>query len=228
MVRPIRPGDAGALVALHARLSADTIYRRYFGARPHLSPGDVARFTRVAEEWRFALVAVREPGDLVAVARYEGGAGASSAEIAVVVDDALQHQGVGRALLERLIDVARERGLDTLVADVLSANSPMLGLLRVLGLPTRTVLDAESCTVTVDLRGHELPPERRERARAHIGAAHIGAAHIGAAHIGAAHIDAAQIDAAQIDAAGAALPGTPGAASGRPANAGPASTAKAP
>src|SRR3954467_10889809 len=79
VVRPIRPDDADALVALHARLSADTIYRRYFGARPHLSPADVDRFTRVDGRARFALVAMRGPGvpgelppAMVGVARYEG------------------------------------------------------------------------------------------------------------------------------------------------------------
>jgi hypothetical protein len=58
LIRPIGPADASALVALHARLSADTIYRRYFGARPHLSPADVDRFTRVDGRTRFALVAL--------------------------------------------------------------------------------------------------------------------------------------------------------------------------
>ena len=173
VVRPIRPEDGPALVALHARLSADTIYRRYFGARPYLAPAVVDRFTHIDEEWRFALVAVRESGELVAVARYEGSQGGTPAEIAVVVDDALQRHGVGRALLERLVDVAAERGLDALVADVLSANSPMLGLLRVLGLPTRAVRDAESTTVTVDLTGHDAGPQRRERAQAHIAGATV-------------------------------------------------------
>src|SRR3954469_10901708 len=106
LVRPITPDDADALVALHARLSTDTIYRRYFGARPHLSPADVERFTRVDGRARFALVALRGT-DLVAVARYEGRPGHSSAELAVVVDDALHHQGVGRLMLERLVAVAR-------------------------------------------------------------------------------------------------------------------------
>ena len=166
-VRPIRPDDADALVALHARLSADTIYRRYFGARPHLDPADVDRFTRVDGRTRFALVAMRGT-ELVAVARYEGRAGDSGAEIAVVVDDALQHQGVGRSMLERLVDVAREAGLDTLVADVLAGNAAMLALLRTLGLTRRIVSDGETVTVLVDLSGSEPPADRRERARRHL------------------------------------------------------------
>ena len=35
-VRPIRPGDADALVALHARLSQETIYLRFFTPHPVL------------------------------------------------------------------------------------------------------------------------------------------------------------------------------------------------
>jgi GNAT superfamily N-acetyltransferase len=167
LVRPIRPADAAALVALHGRLSADTIYRRYFGVRPHLSPADVERFTRVDGRARFALVALRE-ADLVAVARYEGRPGERSAELAVVVDDALQHQGVGRLLLERLVDVAREAGLETIVADVLAGNAAMLGLLRSLDLPRRSESDGETVTVRMNLTGAAPPAGRRERARRHL------------------------------------------------------------
>jgi GNAT superfamily N-acetyltransferase len=167
LVRPIRPTDADPLVALHARLSADTIYRRYFGARPHLAPADVDRFTRVDGRARFALVAMRG-SDLVAVARYEGRPGDLSAELAVVVDDVLQHQGVGRLLLERLLDVAREAGLGELAADVLIHNTAMLSLLRTLDLPRRTETDGDTVTVHVDLAGPEPSTERRERARRHL------------------------------------------------------------
>jgi L-amino acid N-acyltransferase YncA len=167
VIRPIEASDADALVALHARLSADTIYRRYFGARPHLSPDVVERFTRVDGRARFALVALRE-AHLVAVARYEGRPGVSSAELAVVVDDALHHQGVGRLMLERLADVARAAGLEVLVADVLAGNTAMLGLLRTLGLPLRAESDGETVTVFVDLTRSELPAERRGRARRHL------------------------------------------------------------
>lgn len=167
VVRPIRPNDAEALVALHGRLSADTIYRRYFGARPHLLPDDVDRFTRVDGRARFALVGTRN-ADLVAVARYEGRPGERSAELAVVVDDALQHHGVGRLLLERLVDVARLAGLIEIVADVLAGNAAMLGLLRRLGLPQRSSSDSGTVTVTIDLTGMDLPAERLQRAWAHL------------------------------------------------------------
>jgi GNAT superfamily N-acetyltransferase len=166
-VRPIRPVDADALVALHARLSADTIYRRCFGVRPHLSPGEVDRFTRVDGRARFALVALRG-ADLVAVARYEGRPGERTAEIAAVVDDALQHQGIGRMLLERLVDVACEAGLETLAADVLAGNAAMLGLLRSLGPPVRAETDGETVTVFLRLTDVALPPGRRDRARRHL------------------------------------------------------------
>jgi GNAT superfamily N-acetyltransferase len=167
-VRPIVPADAPALVALHARLSGDTIQRRYFGPRPTLPPSMVERFTEVREEWRFALVAVHAPGALVGVARYEGEQGGRSAEIAVVVDDAWQHRGVGRALLERLVDVAAVRGLDTLVAEVLAVNAPMLALLRGLGLPSRAVLDGGALVMRLDLSGLQLDEARLARARGHL------------------------------------------------------------
>jgi GNAT superfamily N-acetyltransferase len=170
LVRPIRPDDADALVALHARLSADTIYRRYFGARPHLSPADVVRFTNVDGRARFALVGVRD-GDLVAVARYEGDLVAAAAEIAVVVDDALQRRGVGRLLLGRLVDIAHENGFATLTADVLTGNAAMLGLLRALGLPQRTERDMDVTRVVTDLTALEPVGDRRERARRHIASA---------------------------------------------------------
>ncbi len=49
----------------------------------------------------------------VGVARYCAQAN-GTAEVAVVVDDHWHHKGLGTALMKRLIDVARERGVESL------------------------------------------------------------------------------------------------------------------
>jgi len=68
-VRPIHADDGDALRALHSRLSAESVYRRFFSPHPVLSDAEVVRFTTVDYSHRFALVAVID-GVLSAVARY--------------------------------------------------------------------------------------------------------------------------------------------------------------
>ena len=168
LIRPISPGDGQQLAALHARLSPDSIYRRYFGVKPRLSPVEIGRFTSADEKWRFALVGVRDTGPLAGVARYEGTVGSTDAEIALVVDDALHHLGLGGLLLRRLIDVARVNGMTSLNAVVLASNRPMISLLRTLRVPATSVYDAGTVVVTLDLAGLELPVDRSRVAAAHI------------------------------------------------------------
>ncbi|MGH3403651.1 MAG: GNAT family N-acetyltransferase, partial [Streptosporangiaceae bacterium] len=159
---------------LYARLSPDSIYRRYFGVKPRLSPAEIGRFTSADEKWRFALVGVRGTGPLagtgplVGVARYEGTTDSTDAEIALVVDDALHHLGLGGVLLRRLIDVALVNGMTSLNAVVLASNQPMLGLLRALPVPATSVRDAGTVMVTLDLTGLELPAGRSRIAAAHV------------------------------------------------------------
>lgn len=168
LVRPIRPGDADQLAGLHARLSRDSIYWRYFGFKPALSTAEIRRFTGIAEEWRFALVGVRSAGPLAGVARYEGQPGRSDAEIALIVDDALHHMGLGTLLLRRLVDVAVISGMTSLTAVVLPSNMPMLHLLRALPVPSTSARDSDSIEVRLHLAGLELPADRSRIAAAHV------------------------------------------------------------
>ena len=152
IVRTIRPNDTAALIRMHERLSTDSIYRRYFGARPVLSGKDAHRFTHLLEVGRGALVAETAAGELVAVSRYEGSATSDAAEIAAIVQDTYQGHGLGRTMLAGLVELARSAGLKYLVADVLEENRPMLGLLRSLGLQVvSTVRDASVITITLAL-----------------------------------------------------------------------------
>jgi RimJ/RimL family protein N-acetyltransferase len=127
-VRAIRPDDTAALVDFHRGLSFETVYRRFFGVHPRLSPGEAEHFCTVDSVDRFALVAVVN-GQIVGVARMERIEPASTAEVAFVVADKFQQRGLGRLLAHRLAAAGRERGVQQFVADTLPDNQPMLHLL---------------------------------------------------------------------------------------------------
>jgi RimJ/RimL family protein N-acetyltransferase len=127
-IRPIRPDDAAGLEKFHSGLSFETVYRRFFGVHPHLSPGEAEHFCTVDSVNRFALVAFVN-GEIVGVARMERIEPASTAEVAFVVADKFQRRGLGRLLAQRLAAAGRQRGVQQFVADTLPDNQPMLRLL---------------------------------------------------------------------------------------------------
>ncbi|TML87413.1 MAG: GNAT family N-acetyltransferase [Actinobacteria bacterium] len=138
-VRPIRPTDADALVALHARLSQETIYLRFFTPHPVLSTLEIERFTQVDYDDRMALIAELDD-EMVAVARYDrnpGGDG-TEAEVAFTVDDVHQGRGLGTILLEHLAVIARAHGITRFVAETLPQNRRMRDLFHAAGFQDAT------------------------------------------------------------------------------------------
>jgi GNAT superfamily N-acetyltransferase len=133
-VRPIRPDDANGLVQFHDHLSDRSCYLRFFSLHRHLSPKEVDRFTRIDYQDRLALVAEHD-GRLIAVARYDRCPETADAEVAFVVADDCQQHGVGSLLLDALADAARERGVETFVADTLEENLTMLNVFTHSGFP---------------------------------------------------------------------------------------------
>jgi len=105
---------------------------------------DVARVSRVP---------VRENGEprLLGVARYYLHPESGAAEFAVVVNDAYQRQGLGRHLMQRLIDIARERGVRRLVGQVLIENAPMLHLMRSLGFSPPILVEDQVVRIELSL-----------------------------------------------------------------------------
>jgi GNAT superfamily N-acetyltransferase len=146
--RPVRPDDEARFRRLWPRLSRDTVYRRFHAPIHRLPAATVRRLVEVDHDRREAVVA--EVGDeVVAVARYDRSPGdPSTAEFALLVEDAWQGVGLGRQLLLELIRRAAERGIDTLTATVQADNERMLGLIRRL-LPDSTfVLEDDVFEVT--------------------------------------------------------------------------------
>jgi RimJ/RimL family protein N-acetyltransferase len=135
-LRPIRQEDDARLVALHARLSRQTAYQRFFSALRRL-PLDWAHFlANVDYIRRLALVAARDDGpdaELIAVARYEPTTDPTIAEVAFVVQDDWQNRGLGSALFQELLAAAAARGITQFQASVLADNPRMLDLIARFG-----------------------------------------------------------------------------------------------
>ena len=148
-VRPIRPDDAPRLVEFHSRLSAETIYFRFFAPYPELSDRDVKRFVNVDYTDRVALVAT-EGGELIAVARFDK-LNPRDAEVAFVVRDDHQSRGLGAVLLEHLAAAAWEIGLRRFVAEVLPNNRKMLGTFREAGYVVSQRMEDGVFHLTFDL-----------------------------------------------------------------------------
>lgn len=113
-IRQIDASDAGALVAFHGRLSTKTTWLRFFSVHPYLSPREVERFTTVDHHDREALVALAGK-DLIGVVRFDRVANSRDAEIAIIVEDSWQGQGLGTLLLEHIASRARAVGIDRFI-----------------------------------------------------------------------------------------------------------------
>jgi RimJ/RimL family protein N-acetyltransferase len=160
-MRPIRPDDEPRLVELFDRLSPRTVYQRFFRAYDRLPDHWYHRFAHVDYRTRLALVAEQQEAGgplLHAVARYEPGEADGTTEIAIVVEDAWQHRGLGTLLLDALLAAAEARGLRRFTADVLADNRPMLRVLtRVAHIGRR---DLEAGVLTIEFERRQFPRDR--------------------------------------------------------------------
>src|SRR4051794_4023496 len=125
VVRPIRPGDKRLLADGLARMSPDTVHRRFLAPKLALTAAELRYLTEVDFRDHLALVAVRadDPATLAAVARWiRDPREPDSAEAAVVVADDLQGQGLGTTLGEAIAGAARARGVRRFTATTLAHN----------------------------------------------------------------------------------------------------------
>jgi len=145
-IRPIRPDDGQVLAAFHNALSDQTVFRRYFYLHPRLSPAEIEHLTHVDYVDRLALV-VEDADGLVAVGRYDRLPGTTEAEVAFVVADRYQHQGLGSLLLQQLAGAARERGIEAFTAETMAENRDMIEVFSASGFTVSS--SCEWGTVTV-------------------------------------------------------------------------------
>lgn len=135
-VRPVRPEDAPLEQAFVSAMSDESRYFRFMDGTRELPPSQLVRLTQVDYDREMALIAVVDDDGQerqVGSARYVQTPDGESVEFGLAVDDRWQKCGLGRRLMDAIIDCAREKLYRTMVGDVLADNQKMLNLMARLG-----------------------------------------------------------------------------------------------
>ena len=124
-VRPVREDDTPRLLDLFRRLSPEALHARFFSMA---TPEMALRAAPAAVDYSMCFGLVGEIGsEIAAVAHYyRSERHPDVAEVAFAIRDDLQGCGVGTRLLEKLADVAREKGIARFEAELLAVNRKML------------------------------------------------------------------------------------------------------
>lgn len=153
LFRPARASDVPALLAMHARLSAQSLYSRYLGPyRP--TARDLERLCRLSE-LEGAMYVAETTGPLAEVVGYacyvRDADQPQVAEPAVLVEDRYQRRGLGWALLRQISQHARQNGIAAFAALVHHDNAAMLGLIESSGFAYTLAPDQDAVEVRLHL-----------------------------------------------------------------------------
>ena len=152
--RPVKPTDEPALSEMLYSLSRDSVHTRYFTYTMTFPHKDVQRLTNIDYSQNLAIVGVvPSHGDeeIVAIAQYFLDPKTQAAEVAFIVQDEWQQNGMGTFLLDYVTQIARQRGVKQFYAKVLPQNRPMLAIFHSSGFKVNTEYDGEAYSISYDI-----------------------------------------------------------------------------
>ena len=124
----LEPTDGSELRRFFYRLSPETIYRRFHSPISRPEQAHPRFLLDIDHRDREAVVAVVD-GEIIGVARYIRRPGSCSAEVAVVVADAWQRQGIATRLMASLSGFATNAGVERFSMTMQADNKPVLRLM---------------------------------------------------------------------------------------------------
>ncbi|MFC4497140.1 GNAT family N-acetyltransferase [Streptomyces ovatisporus] len=147
-VRRADTRDARAALAMHERCSRETLSKRYHGP---VSDADAYLAHLLSPRFGRSLAVETASGKLVALGHllWDG----DETEVALLVEDAWQHRGIGGELLRRLVASAVEAGAGSVYAVTQASNTAMVAAMRGLGLPLDYQIEEGTLVVTAQLTG---------------------------------------------------------------------------
>jgi GNAT superfamily N-acetyltransferase len=149
LVRRPRAEDAPAIAAMFARCSLASRYGRFHAPLPTIPAADLERIVvpRAGEE---AWIGVTRDDPETVVALGNWARRGDDAEVALIVEDAWQRQGIGSTFLGMLAERAWSAGVCRLRASVLRESRHVLRMLRAVLGATSMSSDGSTTFVTIE------------------------------------------------------------------------------
>jgi acetyltransferase len=149
LIRPIRPEDEPLMARFHESLSEQSVFLRYFhmeNLSSRVAHDRLMRKCFLDYDREMALVAEAKNAatgerEILGVGRLTRERDRSEGELAVLVTDRVQRQGLGTELIRRLIEVARGEKFERIVARTMPENTAMRSLAERFGFVTQPVTD---------------------------------------------------------------------------------------
>ncbi len=154
--RAIKPSDEEEMRKLFYRFSDTAVYYRYFSPIRTMPHRKMQEYVNVDYQRIMSIVGtVDQAGTerIIAEGRYVRHHHRPLADVAFVVDENCQGQGIASFLLELLIRVAREQGIEGFTADVIADNKSMLKVFEKAPFPIRAVLESGIYNLTIPFAG---------------------------------------------------------------------------
>ncbi len=149
-IRLARPEDASAVAQMHERSSERTRYQRYFS----LQEWRDVQLRRLSGGHRGAtLVVVSRDRQVIGLGNVfpDPDSDGAAAEVALLVEDAHQGEGIGKVLLARMLQLAVRLGFTQVVAHVLADNGAMRHVLEGTGLHWHTTISSGVAEMRAEL-----------------------------------------------------------------------------
>lgn len=141
-LRPIRPEDEPLEYELLSGLSEESLRNRFFSIIRDISHEMLTRFCNIDYDRELAMVAEVKVGDrkkMIGIGRLMIEPEGKRGEFAVLVHDDYQGKGLGYKLLDTIIGIAQDKGLEEIYGLVLTDNERMLQMTRKMGFRCRVL-----------------------------------------------------------------------------------------
>jgi len=156
-VRPVRPEDEPRLKAFFADAAPEELRLRFFMTRRELAHSELARFSQLDYDREMAFLAFDDGAPdgsrtMLGEVRVSADPDNLCAEFAIMLRADRQRQGLGRALMAKMIRYLRGRGTVALAGECLTHNRGMAGLAAAMGFRLQPSADGEAISMTLDLQ----------------------------------------------------------------------------